>query len=141
MSRITYCYGDSELSITWVGKILIIKDSLSELDLISNYLEDQGYQIIKTNTAKAGLEIALEVKLDAIVTDVVMPGKSGFELCRFLKSHQTYQNIPIVVCSAHNQEMYRMWAKKQGVDAYFIRPFIVEDLLSAIQLANRATPR
>ncbi|AUT01693.1 response regulator [Nostoc sp. CENA543] len=121
------------MSITWVGKVLIIQDSLSELDFISSYLESQGYQIIKTHTTKAGIEIALEVRLSAVVTDVVIPGRSGFELCRFFKSHYTYQNIPIVVCSAHHQETHRIWARKQGVDAYFTRPFVVEDLLSVIQ--------
>ncbi|HIK06218.1 MAG TPA: response regulator [Trichormus sp. M33_DOE_039] len=121
------------MSIICVGKVLIIQDSLSELDSISNYLEDQGYEIIKTHRAKAGLEIALEVRPTAIITDVVMPGRSGFELCRFFKSHYIYQNIPIVVCSAYNQEIYRMWARKQGADAYFTRPFVVEDLLNAIQ--------
>ncbi|WP_427158615.1 response regulator [Aliinostoc sp. HNIBRCY26] len=121
------------MSITWVGKVLIIQDSLSELDFISSYLESQGYQIIKTHTTKAGIEIALEVRLSAVVTDVVIPGRSGFELCRFFKSHYTYQNIPIVVCSAHHQENHRIWARKQGADAYFTWPFVVEDLLNVIQ--------
>lgn len=121
------------MSISWVGKVLVIQDSLIELDFISSYLEEQGYQIIKTRTVKAGLEIALEIRPAAIVTDVVIPGRSGFELCRFLKSHHTYQHTPIVVCSSHNQETYRMWARKQGADAYFTHPFLVEDLLNAIQ--------
>ncbi|QLE54501.1 PleD family two-component system response regulator [Nostoc sp. TCL26-01] len=121
------------MSITWAGTILIIKDSLSDLDLISSYLEEQGYNIIKATTAKEGLEITLESKPDIIVTDVVMPGRTGFELCRFLKSHSTHQHIPILVCSANNQENYRIWARKQGADAYFTTPFSAEDLLSAIE--------
>jgi two-component system, chemotaxis family, response regulator PixH len=121
------------LSIICVGTILIIKDSLSDLDLISTYLEEQGYNIIKATTAQEGLEITLEVKPDAIVTDVVIPGRTGFELCRFLKSHSTHQHIPILVCSSNNQENNRLWVRKQGADAYFTTPFTAEDLLSAIE--------
>ncbi|WP_066383339.1 MULTISPECIES: response regulator transcription factor [unclassified Anabaena] len=121
------------MSITWVGTILIIKNGLSELDLISSYLENQGYEIIKANTAQEALEIALEVKPDTIITDVVMPGRSGFEVCRFLKNHLLNHNISIVVCSEKRQEMHRIWARKQGADAYFTTPLNLDDLLSVIQ--------
>lgn len=125
------------MSITWAGKILIIKDSLREWQVISHYLEDGGYNIIKASHAQEALEIALEEKPDAIVTDVVSPQKSGFELCRFLKIHLTHQKVPIVVCSNKNQAIDNLWARKQGADVYLTKPFTPEDLLRAIQSATR----
>lgn len=125
--------GALRLSITWVGKILIFENSLKELELMSCYLREQGYKIITASNAKEALEIALEEKPDAIVTDVVMPGMSGFELCRFLKRNPSHQQVPIVVCSDENQAVHRLWARKQCADAYVTKPYIGEDLLSAIR--------
>jgi two-component system, chemotaxis family, response regulator PixH len=121
------------LSITWVGKILIFENSCQELELMSCYLRDKGYKIIKASNAKEALEIALEEKPDAIVTDAVMPGMSGFELCRFLKRNSSHQQVPIVVCSDENQAIHRYWARKQCADAYVTKSCSGEDLLSAIQ--------
>lgn len=121
------------MSITWVGTILIIENSLNKLELITHYLGDKGYKIITAATAREALEIALEEKPDAIVIDVVMPGMSGFELCHFLKNHPIYQKVPMVICSAKNQEIYHLWARKQGADACINQPYTPEELLNAIQ--------
>ncbi|MEH2236401.1 response regulator transcription factor [Nostoc sp.] len=121
------------MSITWIATILVIEDCLSELKLISHYLSDRGYNIIKASCAKEALEIILESKPDAIVTDVVMPGMSGFELCRFIKTNSANQKVPIVICSSKNQAIHRLWAKKQGADAYITKPYTPEQLLSVIQ--------
>lgn len=124
------------MSITWAGKILLVEDSLREWKMISHYLGDWGYKIIKASSAKEALEMALEEKPDAIVTNVMMPGMSGFELCRFLKINLTNQKVPIVVCSNKNQAVHHLWARKQGADVYLTKPYTPEDLLSAIQSAT-----
>ncbi|QMS89550.1 response regulator [Nostoc edaphicum CCNP1411] len=80
------------MSITWIATILVIEDCLSELKLISNYLTDRGYNVIKATSAEEALKIILEEKPDAIFTDVVMLEMSGFELCRFIKINPTNQN-------------------------------------------------
>jgi twitching motility two-component system response regulator PilH len=121
------------LSITWLGTILVVEYPLNELKLIRHYLTEHGYNIIKATNAKEALEIVLEEKPDAIVTDVVMPGMSGFELCRFLKSHPTHHKVPIVICSTKNQAIHHLWARKQGADAYITKPYTPEELLSVIQ--------
>ncbi|MBD2166805.1 response regulator [Calothrix membranacea FACHB-236] len=124
------------MGITWAGKILIVKDSLREWELMSHYLGDWGYKIVKASSAKEALEIALEERPDAIVTNVVMPGMSGFELCRFLKINLSSQKMPIVICSNKNQAVHHAWARKQGADVYLTKPYTPEDLLSAIKLAT-----
>ncbi|WP_445634789.1 Two-component system response regulator [Nostoc sp. DSM 114161] len=120
------------MSINWVATILVV-ESRQELELISYYLRDKGYNVIKATSAKEALEIVLEEKPDAIVTDVEMPGMSGFELCRVLKANPTNQKIPIVICSSKNQAIHHLWAKKQGADAYITKPYTPEQLVSAIE--------
>ncbi|MEH1798850.1 MAG: response regulator [Nostoc sp.] len=121
------------MSITWITIILVIENCLSEFKLVSSYLTDRGYNVIKFTSAKEALEIILEEKPDAIVTDVVMPGMSGFELCRFIKINPTNQKVPMIICSNKNQEIHHFWAKKQGADAYITKPYTPEQLLSVIK--------
>lgn len=129
----TYFLGDLGVSLTLVGTILIVEDSPSELELMSHYLKESGYNVIKATGAKEALEKALLQKPDAIVTDVVMPGMSGFELCRSLKKNPATQKVPIVICSSKNLEIDRLWAMKQGADVYVTKPYTREQLLRAIK--------
>lgn len=121
------------MTLTMLSTILIVEDSPSELELMSHYLKESGYQVIKATGAKEALEKAASEKLDIIVTDVVMPGMSGFELCRALKRNSNTQKVPIVVCSSKNQEIDRLWAMRQGADAYITKPYTREELLVAIK--------
>jgi two-component system, chemotaxis family, response regulator PixH len=121
------------VSLTLLGTILVVEDSPSELELMSHYLKESGYNVIKATGAKEALEKALLEKPDVIVTDVVMPGMSGFELCRYLKKEPSTQKVPIVICSSKNQEIDRLWAMRQGADAYVTKPYTREQLLRAIK--------
>jgi two-component system, chemotaxis family, response regulator PixH len=121
------------VSLTLLGTILIVEDSPSELELMSHYLKDSGYNVIQATGAKEALEKLISQKPDVIVTDVVMPGMSGFELCRSLKKNPETQKVPIVICSSKNQEIDRLWAMRQGADAYITKPYTREQLLRAIK--------
>lgn len=114
-------------------KILIVDDSLSQLDLMCHYLRDSVYRIIKVTSAEQALKIALQEELDLIITDVVMPEMSGFELCRFLKKNPATQKVPIVICSSKNQKVDRLWGMKQGAVAYVSKPFTREQFLHTIE--------
>jgi len=121
------------VSLTLLGTILIVEDSPSELELMSHYLNESGYNVIKASGAKEALEKAVLEQPDIIVTDVVMPGMSGFELCRSLKRNPATQKVPIVICSSKNQEIDRLWAMRQGADAYVTKPYTREQLLRALK--------
>ena len=62
-----------------------------------------------------------------------MPGISGFELCRFIKTNPTNQKVPIVICSSKNQAFHRLWATKQGADAYITKTYTPKQLVRVIQ--------
>ncbi len=113
--------------------VLIVEDSLSELELMSLYLDNGDYKIVKSTNAKQAFDIALKDKIDVIVTDVVMPGISGFELCRLLKNNPVTQNLPIIICTSKNLEIDKLWGMKQGASAYLTKPLSREQLLNTIQ--------
>ncbi len=77
---------------------LIVEDAPSAMELMSFYLEAEGYSVIGAPTGQEGLYKAISQKPDVIVTDVVMPGISGFELCPQLKRRPETQSVPVVIC-------------------------------------------
>jgi twitching motility two-component system response regulator PilH len=121
------------MSVTLMGTILVVEDTPSEMELMSYYLRESGYFVINAGSAKEALNKAIEQKPDVIVTDVVMPGMSGFELCRSLKKHPATEKVPIVICTSKNQEIDRLWGMRQGADAYITKPFTREQLIRAVK--------
>lgn len=71
-----------------MATILVVEDAPSQLELINSFLRDSGHTVIKAYDAKDGMSKAINHRLDAIITDVVMPEISGFEFCRQLKKIQ-----------------------------------------------------
>ncbi|MBD2101693.1 response regulator transcription factor [Leptolyngbya sp. FACHB-261] len=116
-----------------MNTVLIVDDTPSELELISYYLRESGYVVINAAGAQEALTQAIEKKPDVIVTDVVMPGMSGFELCRSLKKNPLTEKVPIVICTSKNQDIDRLWGMKQGADAYVTKPFTRDQLVRVIQ--------
>jgi twitching motility two-component system response regulator PilH len=116
-----------------MSTVLVVDDTPSEVELMSLYLRQNGYIVINAISAKEALNKAIEQKPDVIITDVVMPGMSGFELCRSLKKHPVTEKVPIVICTSKNQEIDRLWGMKQGADAYVTKPFTQEQLVRAVR--------
>jgi twitching motility two-component system response regulator PilH len=121
------------MSLTLMGTVLVVEDTPSEMELLSHYLREGGYSVIGAVSAKEALNKAVELKPDVIVTDVVMPGMSGFELCRNLKKNPETQTVPIIICTSKGQDIDRLWGMRQGADAYITKPFTRETLIRTVQ--------
>jgi two-component system, chemotaxis family, response regulator PixH len=114
-------------------KVLVVEDTQAQMDLITLYLKDNGYSVTTATNAKDGLEAIEREKPDVVVTDVVMEGMNGFEMCRAIKKNPTTEKIPVVACTSRNSDLDRMWGMKQGVDAYVAKPFTSEELVRAVK--------
>ena len=121
------------MSLTLMRTVLVVEDTPSEMELLTHYLRESGYSVIGAISANEALSKAVELKPDVIVTDVVMPGMSGFELCRNLKKNPETQKVPIIICTSKGQEIDRLWGMRQGADVYITKPFTREQLIRAVQ--------
>lgn len=101
---------------------LIIEDSLTEAEIISSCLQQDGVQVLLAKSGEEALEKLGTMSPDIIILDVVLPGKSGFELCRALKAESKTSGIPVVMCSTKGSDMDKFWGMKQGADAYLSKP-------------------
>ena len=114
-------------------KVLVVEDSQSEMELMTLYLKNNGYEVISANNATDGMELAAGQKPDVIITDITMDGINGFEFCRLLKVYPDTEKIPIVACTARDRNLDRMWGQKQGIDVYITKPYSQADLINAIK--------
>jgi chemotaxis family two-component system response regulator PixH len=114
-----------------MATVLVVEDTSSERALIVEYLQSAGHQVMEAANGQEALERFSQCQPQVVITDLVMPGMSGLELCRQLKKNAKGK-LPIVACSSKNQELDKLWALKQGVDIYLTKPFNKNDLLNAV---------
>jgi two-component system, chemotaxis family, response regulator PixH len=113
--------------------VLVVEDTPSEQELIANYLRDNGYNVVTAGNGQEALKKMQEKKPDVVLTDLVMPGMSGLELCRSLKKNPETKDVPIVACTSKNQELDKLWGMKQGIDVYVTKPFTEAEILRALR--------
>lgn len=112
---------------------MIVDDIRSEVQLIANLLEPQGYNCIQASDGVEAMERARSERPDLILLDIVMPGQDGFATCRQLKRDTTTKDIPVVIVSSKNGESDRFWAQRQGAADYLSKPFSPNDLMSLVK--------
>jgi DNA-binding response OmpR family regulator len=116
-----------------MGTALVVEDSATDMQIIINCLQQGGINVLTADSGEAALEKLNNHKPDVIVLDVVLPGLSGFEVCRDLKAAANTRKIPIVICSTKNGEMDKFWGMKQGADAYLSKPVDQDELLRTVK--------
>jgi two-component system, chemotaxis family, response regulator PixH len=114
--------------------ILVVDDTLTQIEVLSQTLRQAGYNTIEAQSSEDAREKLTTHQPDAIVLDVVLPGISGFELCRELKQNPATQKIPIILCSTKGGEMDKFWGMKQGASSYLVKPIEPDELLRAVKL-------
>ena len=116
-----------------IKNILVVDDSKTETMIVTKMLVDAGFSVKTASNAEHALLQLKEDKPDLILMDVVMPGKSGFQLTRILARDEALGAIPIILCSSKNQETDRLWGLRQGAREYITKPVNATRLVAAIQ--------
>lgn len=114
------------------AKILIVDDE-PDLLLFLEEIFEEDYQVFAAESGKKALDIARTELPDLIVSDVMMPEMSGFELCTFAKTDFLLGHIPIILLTALNSTDHEIEGLKTGADAYIAKPFPVNLLKATVQ--------
>ncbi len=112
---------------------LVVEDSMTDIEILTSCLRRGGLNVITATTAEEAVTKINSQKPDVIVLDVVLPGRSGFELCRELKGEGPNSKIPVVICSTKNSDMDKFWGLKQGADAYLTKPIDPDELVKIVR--------
>lgn len=113
-------------------RILIVDDEVQLQQAMTIRLEVNDFEVIGAQDGQEGLDKAKKENPDLIILDLMLPKINGFEVCRMLKFDDKYKSIPIIILSALDQQEEREKAVRCGSDAYFIKPFDFELLITKI---------
>lgn len=116
-----------------MNTVLVVEDGLTDLELICNCLQQAGYSVIKAKSGEEAEEKLLQSQPDLIFLDVILPGKSGFEICREIKSNPATNKIPVIFCSTKNSEVDKLWGNMLGGDAYLSKPINQDELVVTVK--------
>jgi len=125
-----------------VPKVLVIDDSATVCLFMASALEKAGYQVIIATDGREGLTKALQERPDCLVLDVVLPGVSGFDVCRQLRARDPLRRLPIIMVSVKDTPLDQNWGLGQGADRYLPKPFSEETLVQLVEevLSERFQP-
>ncbi|MGB0413594.1 MAG: response regulator transcription factor [Coraliomargarita sp.] len=102
--------------------ILLVEDEAEYRQLIAADLQE-GYHVVEAVNGKEGLEKALEIMPDLVLTDLMMPVMGGVELCRHLKGEVKTAHIPVLILTGETAVVSEVGGLEAGVDAYVTKPF------------------
>ncbi|MBE6053776.1 MAG: response regulator transcription factor [Clostridium sartagoforme] len=113
-------------------KILIVEDEEKIARFIELELVHEGYEIVKANNGRIGLEIAEKGGIDLVILDIMLPELNGLEVLRRLRRTS---DIPIIMLTARDAVMDKVSGLDAGADDYVTKPFAIEELLARIRTA------
>jgi two-component system, OmpR family, alkaline phosphatase synthesis response regulator PhoP len=122
-------------------QILVAEDDRDIADLIAHYLQKTGWRPHVVASGDEALAYARRTPVDLIVLDVMMPGLSGFEVCRALRADKQTALIPIIMLTARAEETDRVVGLELGADDYMSKPFSPNELVARIRALMRRSRR
>ncbi len=127
-----------------MARILVIDDNADLLQMIRMFLEEKGgHKVVLSAEGEDGLAKAFADPPDLAVVDVMMPGITGYEVCRRLRQNPSTADIPILILTARGQPVDREAALKAGADEYLAKPVTMAELLKHVDglLARKGAER
>ncbi|MEL6494337.1 MAG: response regulator [Cyanobacteria bacterium J06623_7] len=116
-----------------MGYTLVVDDSATERSIITGCLQQIGITVAVALSGEEALAKIQQNYPELIVLDIVLPGRSGFEICRELKGDDSTNKIPIILCSTKRTEIDKFWGMKQGADAYILKPIDQTELVDKVK--------
>jgi len=116
-------------------KILIVEDDAALMLGLTSLIGDEGYEPHAARTGPEGLRLAKELRPDLIVLDIMLPGMSGFEICKRVRD----ERIPtkVLMLTAKDEEDDKIFGLELGADDYMTKPFSLRELLARIRAMLR----
>ena len=121
-----------------MSRVLLVEDETTLLDLVSQHLTNEGFDVVATTNGAEALELARRDPPDACVFDVMLPGLDGLSLCRILRKES---DVPIILLTARGAEIDRVIGLESGADDYIVKPFSMPELVARIRAALRRAPK
>lgn len=116
------------------GKILIADDDPVNIQVLSNHLYLNGYELVVAEDGEQVLTIISEdSSFDLVILDLMMPKRSGYEVCKHLRADFSLTELPVLILTARSQLKDVVTAFQEGANDYLIKPYLKEELLARVE--------
>lgn len=119
--------------------VLLVEDEPAQREILRYNLTSEGYDVTLAENGDDALILLDEVMPDLILLDWMLPGVSGIEICRQVKSRKETRAIPVIMLSARSEEVDRVRGLETGADDYVVKPYSVGELMARIRTQLRRT--
>lgn len=117
--------------------ILVVDDEIAIQELLKYNLEQEGYKVACAGDGEEALELLIKNRYDLVILDLMLPGISGFEVCRKMRTQSSLAGIPVIMLTAKGEEIDKVLGLELGADDYMTKPFGVRELLARIRVRLR----
>jgi two-component system OmpR family response regulator len=115
--------------------VVVVDDEVRMVELVTSYLQEVGFTTTGCHDGAAALEAGRSPGADVMVLDLMLPGMSGLEVCRTLRSQGS--DLPILVLTARGSVPERVAGFEAGADDYVVKPFAMEELVARLRAIGR----
>lgn len=119
-----------------MSRILVVDDDIDISELIKTKLNAEGHQVFVINTGEGAFEYAKQVKPDICILDIMLPGVTGYQICRRFRKDPELYRMAVLILTALGEEPEILHGLEQGADDYLVKPFKLERLMDKIASLN-----
>ena len=119
--------------------VMVIEDEAEIRELVRYNLERAGFRVNAIGDGETGLERLFESRPDALVLDLMLPGRSGLEVLREVRDEPATRDLPVLVLTARSAEMDKLLGFEHGADDYLTKPFSPRELVARVRALLRRT--
>ena len=124
------------------GKIFIIEDETSIIQLVQHNLEKEGFVVSSSTNGNDGLKELKKFEPNLLLLDWMLPDLSGIDVCKSLRRDKNFKNLPIIMLTAKGEEEDKVKGLESGVDDYITKPFGFNELMARLKaLLRRSDPK
>ena len=124
------------------GKIFIIEDETSIIQLVQHNLEKDGFIVSSAINGNEGLKDLKKFEPNLLLLDWMLPDLSGIEICKSIRKDTSFKNLPVIMLTAKGEEEDKIKGLDSGADDYLTKPFSYNELLARIKaILRRSDPK
>lgn len=120
------------------SRILVVDDEKEIADLLEIYLKSEDYEVLKCYDGTEAAGVIVSEQIDLAILDIMLPGKSGLELCKMIREKDNY---PVIMLTAKDSEIDKITGLTIGADDYVTKPFLPLELLARVKAQLRRYER
>ena len=120
--------------------VVLVEDETNIAEAIRFLLGREGWRVETLANGGTAVEVIRNAKPDLVILDVMLPGKSGFEILKELRADPAFADLPILMLTARGQARDREMAEGAGVSRFMTKPFSNAEMLEAVQSLTATTP-